>query len=332
MRYIVFPKTGLKISVIGLGFWQIGSPLWGSKGISVERVRAIVSNAYGSGINLYDTAEIYGWGKSEEALGSVVKELKIRDDIVIISKIAGFRHSYDDMIKSAKNIVKRLGTYPDVLLHHWPPPVYVDICKVIHNFERIIDLGLAHYYGLSNYGEDSIEKVLSCIKKYEPVADQLHYNLGYRVIENNLEKTLRKENILIMAWSPLAKGSLAGLKKPKTIIQKTDKVFKTIAQDQLLQKKLRELSEKYGVKQSTIALAWIISHNVIPIPGTSKPERVREYSMSGKILLSHEDIKELDMITNKYKYIWGKKYNALKKQKYIPGVLQKIAIWLIGGI
>ncbi len=335
MKYRVLGRTGLKISVVGLGFWQAGSVYWGwREGFreGVERVKSIIENAYSNGINFYDTAEIYGWGRSERLLGRAVRELGIRDEVVIVSKIGGFRYRFNDMLKAVKGISERLGFKPDIVLHHWPPPVYVNICRVIHNLERLVEEGYASYYGLSNYADQLLVKTLSCVRKYEPVIDQLHYNLGYRVIENHTKRVLEENNIVLVAWSPIAKGALAGLRKPVTIAQASDSVFKSVAHDDELQSILDKLSSKYGVSKAAIALSWLIYRNAVPIPGTRKPRRVLEYVDAARIELDKEDLDLLDQASLKYVTKWGRKYSSLRYMRLIPGIIQYFSIRITGGI
>ena len=73
MKYTTIPKAGLRISVVGLGFWQVGSFLWAGRRIEFDKIKEIIRNAYFHGINFYDTAEIYGWGRSEEIMGKSLK-------------------------------------------------------------------------------------------------------------------------------------------------------------------------------------------------------------------------------------------------------------------
>ncbi len=333
MKYIVLGRSSLKISVIGLGFWQAGSRLWSNRGRSVNKiVYEIVEKAYSYGINFYDTAEIYGGGLSEKYLGEAIKKHGIREEVVIASKIAGYKWWFNSMVKSVKSINERLGTNVDLIQHHWPPPVYVPLCRVIHSLEKIIDQGLVSYYGLSNYNTQLLIRALECSKKYEPISNQIQYNLAYRVAERKLLEVMRRNNISLIAWSPLAKGALAGLRKPKTFAQRTDPVFHEAARDNELQETLDKIASKYNVSKTAIALAWIISHGGIPIPGTRNPSRIDEYVKAADIILSNTDLEELDRVSNKYIYKWGNDYSSLKINRYIPGILQYFAIKIIGGI
>lgn len=333
MRYVRLGRSGLRVSAVGLGLWQVGSRLWGFHGVGAEEVvHRIVGKAYECGINLYDTAEVYGGGLSERLLGSAINKLGIRGEVVVASKVAGYRGTRESIFKAIEDINRRVGFKVDLIQHHWPPPTYTPLCRVVNAFEEAVDRGLAYCYGLSNYNTELLSKVLECCKKYEPVSNQVQYNLGYRVVENGLKPFMDKHGLTLIAWSPLAKGALAGLRAPRTWPQKMDKVFKEVASDQRLQEVLGGLAEKYGVTRSVVALAWLIHKGAIPIPGTNDVERVSEYSESLKVNLVEGDLELLDAVSSKYRNIWGGEYKSLGSMRLIPSFLQALMFKIIRGI
>ncbi len=333
MEYRVLGKTGIKVSILGLGFWQAGSRYWNFRGEHVEEeVLKIVEKAFNNGINFYDTAEIYGAGLSEKLLGSAIKKLGVRDEVVIASKVSGYKYTRYSILKSIKRINERLGFTVDLIQHHWMPPIYASICRIVHVFEEAIEHGLTSYYGLSNYDEETTLKVLECSKKYEPISNQVQYNLGYRVVENKLKKIMEENGLTLIAWSPLAKGALAGLQKPHTKAQSGDRVFVELTRDHELQNTLKTLAEKYGVKRSSIALAWLIAKNAIPIPGTRSVKRIDEYVEAAEFKLSEKDIELLDNVSEKYLTMWGHSYSSLKTVRYIPGFILDLFFKIVKGI
>ncbi len=333
MRYTRLGSAGPRISVVGLGFWQAGSRLWGGRDKSVrDKVREIVVKAVEHGINFFDTAEIYGGGLSEKILGEAILDAHVRSEVIVASKVAGYRWRPEDVMKAVEKINRRLGFKVDLIQHHWPPPMYASICSVVRGLEETVEQGLASYYGLSNYNAELLQKALECTKKTEPVSNQVQYNLAYRVVENRLKPLMEDRGITLIAWSPLAKGALAGLRKPRTAAQRTDKIFRAAAQDDDLQRVLGELSNKYGVSRAVIALAWLVSKKAVPIPGTLKPKRVEEYAAAGTLELGQDDVRLLDETSSKYVYRWGRCYGSLRLNRYVPGLLLKLGIILMGGI
>ncbi len=133
MQYIKLGPSDLKVSAIGIGAWQAGFKSWG-KGYTREDIINSYRYAFENGINFIDTAEIYGYGKSEEIVGEAIKGY---NDIVIATKVSGFRTSENDIVKAAERSIRRLGVRQiDLYQLHWPTPIYIDICRVIRRLEK----------------------------------------------------------------------------------------------------------------------------------------------------------------------------------------------------
>ncbi|RLG81264.1 MAG: aldo/keto reductase [Thermoprotei archaeon] len=283
------------------------------------------------GINFFDTMEIYGNGLSERILGIAVKKVGILDEIIVASKVAGYKYTRESILKLVKKSNSRLGFTLDLIIRHWVPPFYSSICRVVHTFEEADSRSLASYYGFSNYGERYLERVLTCVKRLEPVVNKVQYSLGYRVVENKLQLIMKRFGLSLMAWSPLAKGALAGLKAPKTEIQERDQVLKTVARDRDLQGALDAIARNYSVATATIALAWLISRGTIPIPGTRTPSRIDEYAKVAEIQLKTEDLRILDEASITHRKICGEN-TLFEDLRYIPGFIQHTYMVIGGGI
>ncbi len=330
MKYKNLGKNGPKVSLVGLGFWQAGGRQW--RYSSPTWVKKVVETAHTQGINLLDTAEIYGNGRSEQLLGRALRELGLREEFIVASKIAGYRVIEWDIMKGIDGITRRLGSKPDIIQAHWPPPIIIDVCRIVRSLEKAAAIGKTGYYGLSNYPGNLLAKAIECSKRIEPVSNQIQYHLGYRSAENDVFPVSEMNGIGILAWSPLAKGALAGLREPKDPAQKRDPVFKSVASDDRLQKVLEIIARKHDTSIASISLAWIISRGAIPIPGTRKPERVKEYASAADIEFSNEDMEMLDKITRAYISKWGDSYKALQYMRYIPCLFQRLAITLMRGV
>jgi len=328
-------RGGPRISVIGLGFWQAGSRFWETKGNGVEaEVVRGVKSAISFGINFFDTAEIYGWGESERVLGRAIKEVA-RDagDLVVATKVGGFRVTEYHIIKATEASRRRLGLNAIPLIQlHWPPPAWIPICKVIQGLEKTITKGLAEYYGLSNFPTNLLRKVLECTRRYEPASNQIQYSLAYRSPETSLMEALRSYGMTAVAWSPLAKGALAGLSEPRTRAQKGDPIFRAASRDAKLQSTIEEIAKKLNVTKSQVALSWIVHKGAVPIPGFRRAQRVSEYAQAASLNLTEHDMGMLDKASSRYITEWGREYTALRGLRYTPCWLQYIAIKLGGGI
>ena len=331
MRRVSLGRGGPSVGAVGLGFWQAGSRLWGSSGVGPERVRAVLEEAQASGIDFIDTAEVYGWGSSERLLGEALRRFN-PSDFVVASKVAGFRASRRDVYSGAESIRRRLRGRLDLIQHHWPPPLWSDLCGVVRGLEDAVKAGLAGYYGFSNYGEGLLEEALECSRRIDPVSDQVQYSLAYRAPEWGLASLLESRGMRLIAWSPLAKGALAGLREPRAPAQRGDPFFRAAASNEALQRALARVASRLGATKAQVALAWLISRRALPIPGTLNPARVREYAGAAAIELGEEDLKLLDEASRKHLHEWGRRYDLLDRARLVPGTLQRLALALVRGI
>lgn len=327
MRYTRLGRREPRISVVGLGLWQAGSRLWAGRRRSVlEEVKKGVTLALEHGINFFDTAEIYGAGLSEKILGEALREAK--EEAIVATKVAGHRWTWWDIRRAAARSARRLGRTPDLIQHHWPPPVYTPLCRLARNLEKLVDEGLTHHIGLSNYPTDLLEKMLECMHRHEPVSNQVQYSLAYRSPENRLKPLMDEKGMTLIAWSPLAKGALAGLRRPKTLAQRLDPVFRAAARDERLQETLARIAEKHNATKAEVALAWLTAKGAVPIPGFRRASRIPSYARAAELNLDEDDVKALDEASREYLTRWGVEYRSLQFYRWIPGVLQKLALLL----
>lgn len=328
MRYTTLGRRGPRVSVVGLGFWQAGGRMWRSRGADFT---GVVAAALEEGVNFFDTAEVYGWGRSEEALGEALKRAGAGDGVVVASKVAGFRVTRGLVLRGVEGVNRRLGRTVDLIQLHWPPPAWAPLCAPVRALEEAVLKGLAHHYGLSNFPEGLLERALECARRVEPVSNQVQYSLAYRAPENRLKPAMEERGLALIAWSPLARGALAGASKPGDPAQ-WDRVFKAAAKDRELQEALADAAGKLGATKAQVALAWLISKGAIPIPGTRKPWRAREYARAADINLPGDTLARLDEASEKYKTRWGTSYNPLRFMRYTPCTLQYIILKALGGI
>lgn len=333
LKYTSLGNSGLKISVVGLGFWQAGSRFWGWTDYSSVSKSVIdgVGAALETNINFLDTAEVYGGGLSERVVGEAVR-IHGRDNFIVASKVAGYRVTSGSIVGGVENINRRLGFTVDLIQLHWPPPYPWPLCWSIRGLEEAVSRGLAHYYGLSNFPSSLLEEALNCSRRFEPVSNQVQYSLAYRVPELKLKGLMERYNLALIAWSPLAKGALAGLREAKTSAQRGDKVFSVASSDSTLLDTVSRIAAKYNASMSQVALAWLIAKRAVPIPGFRDPSRVREYAGAARLRISEDDLEALDEVSIKYLRFWGEDYGELRTLRYIPAFIQRIAITLMGGI
>mgnify|MGYP001772642352 CR=1 FL=1 len=305
MEYREFGWTGIKVSVIGLGAWQF-SEAWGV--LDYELAKKVIEKAMEKGINLIDTAAVYGRGKSEEFVGRALKELKARDHFFIATKLPGdFMNEYD-VFKGAERSLRRLDVdVIDLMQVHWPPCWHnFPTCEYMRALERLVTLGKIRYIGLSDFPVELVESARQCLSVTDIASLQIRYNLVERYAEKELIPYAEREGLAVLAWSPIAKGALSGKYDSKNLPQFKDvrageAVFhpENMAKIDPLINLLRELSKKYNRTPTQIALRWLIQYSpvVIPIPGAKNPEQVEDNAGAGEFVLSFDDFLAIDRLS-----------------------------------
>ena len=258
--------NGKKISPIGLGTWKMGGS--GHPETSDDR-RNIAALKYGieNGITLIDTAEMYGDGHSEELVGKAISSFP-REDLFIVTKVWNDHLRHDDLVRSAKNSLKRLDSgYIDLYLIHWPSPS-IPIGETISAMEELVDQGIIRNIGVSNFNNRLLQDAMDSTKKYDIVVNQLEYNMSNRSVEKDNLDFCRKNSVKIMAYSPLNQGHLkAG-------------------------KNIDRTAEKLGITPVQVILRYLM-RNSIPIPKSSSPDHISEFVGAMKEELPEEYAREL---------------------------------------
>ncbi|WP_048150758.1 aldo/keto reductase [Palaeococcus ferrophilus] len=253
-----------KVTAIGMGTWGIGgreTPDYSMDKQSVEALR----HGLELGINLIDTAEFYGAGHSEELVGEAIKGFD-REDIFIISKVWPTHFGYEEARKAARASAKRLGTYIDLYLLHWPVDDFRKIEETLHALEELVDEGLIRYIGVSNFDLKLLKRSQEAMRKYEIVANEVKYSLKDRWVEEGLLDYMKREKMALIAYTPLEKGSLAR------------------------NECLAEIGKKYGKTAAQVALNYLIwEENVIAIPKAGSREHLEENFGAMGWRLSTED-------------------------------------------
>lgn len=286
----------IETSAVALGCMRIG-------GLEEKQLDALMDAAQEGGITLFDHADIYGRGKSEEVFGSYLsRHAGVREQIYIQSKCAIHDGRYDfskaHILKSVDGILSRLGVeYLDVLLLHRPDTL-MQPCEVAEAFDRLERSGKVRHFGVSNHNAMQIELLKTAVKQ-PLIINQLQFSLteaglvssGMNVNMNNASSSpscaglleySRIKNMTIQAWSPFQYGFFEGCyiddeKYPK------------------LNAKLAEVAERYGVTKTGIATAWILRHpaNMQVIAGTTNPKRIAEICKGADINITGEEWYEI---------------------------------------
>jgi diketogulonate reductase-like aldo/keto reductase len=273
MEYRLLGRTGEKIAAIGLGTWLIGGGSSPDYSMDMEAIEAI-RYAIELGMTHIDTAEMYGGGHAEELVGEAIKPFK-RDEIFIASKVWHTNLRYDDVLRACERSLRRIQTsYIDLYYIHWPSDV-IPLSETMKAMERLYKDGKIRYIGLSNFSPTQIEEARSYLSTTDVVAIQAEYSLYNRKIEGDVIPYCFRNNLTVVAYSPLARGALlADLRKP---MERRVKL-------------LMELAEKYSKTPVQIALNWVIWHDqVIAIPKALQRQHLEENAGAAGWKLTKED-------------------------------------------
>ena len=284
MEFRYLGTSDIRVSAVGLGTWQF-SDSWGVQ--NYELARSIVEKAIELNINFFDTAAVYGRGLSEQFLGRALKELGVRDDVVIATKLPGEFLSRHDVFKGTKRCLERLGTdYIDLMQVHWPP-IWNNFptCEYMRALEELVHQGVIRYIGLSDFPVELMESAWSCLSTEDIVSDQVRYNLVERDAEKEIIPYAEAYGMSVIAWSPLAKGALTGKYTPDNLpefedVRRNAALFhpENFRQIYGIVEVLKGIGEKYGKTPAQVALNWLLmtSDSVIVIPGAKTPQQVEE--------------------------------------------------------
>ena len=247
MKYHEIAK-GVKVPVLGLGTWGMGGRQIEDHRWDDENVTAI-KMAVELGLTHIDTAEYYGAGHAEELVGEAIESYD-RSDLFITTKVWRTNLREDDLIRSMKGSLKRLGLdYVDLYLIHWPNP-HIPLKETMGALEHCAKEGWTKLIGVSNFDWNLVKEAQTYLRDHKLVADQVEYSLRDQKPKNSLLPYLQEEDMTLIAYRPLARGDLA---------KKGNKV-------------LDEMAEKYQKSQSQVALNWLITQeNVLAIPKSSNP-------------------------------------------------------------
>ncbi len=297
MRYV--DAGGVRVSAIGLGAWQFGSREWGY-GSDYARSEAgrIVSRALELGINLFDTAELYGPWRSERILGEALRGK--RQEAFIATKL--FPIGLPFMTSSrAKASARRLGVdHIDLYQQHFPSPLFPP-GATMPRFRRMVDSGLVLHAGVSNH---SLAQWQACDRAFGgPVlSNQVRFSLVDRSPERELVPWAQKEDRIVIAYSPLGQGALSGKYQDAspTNFRRFRREFSATARAgrEPLVATLREIATAHTATPAQIALAWLVRKpNVVAIPGVSSVKQVEENAAAADISLTPDEVARLDNLS-----------------------------------
>jgi diketogulonate reductase-like aldo/keto reductase len=255
--------TGVMIPEIGLGTWKY-------RGGSKPLQRGIELGA-----TFIDTAEMY---RTEDQVGEAIRG--IRDHIFLATKVSGSHLRHDDILRAADNSLRLMGEdVIDLYQIHWPNQS-VPILETMGALEELVDRGTVKYIGVSNFSVAQLKEAQNAMSKYPVVSNQVLYNLKSRRIELDLIPYCQENKITVIAYTPLADGSLAG--KSRLLPDKRGAVMEEVAQES-------------GKTPAQVALNWCLTRPpVVVIPKTNSVERTEDNCGATGWRLTADQLHRLD--------------------------------------
>lgn len=303
VEYTMLGLSDLQVSKVGLGTWQFGTEAWGfGTDFTEEDALAAVERALELGINLIDTAEIYGEGRSEELVGKAIEGR--RGGVIIATKVSGGHLRARDLIKACEGSLRRLGIEAiDLYQVHWPNS-YVPLEETMAALDRLIEQGKVRRIGVSNFPVPLLKEAQGHCKN-RIVSNQVRYNLLQRDIEKEVLPYCRDQEITVVAYSPLAQGLLSGKYDAKNLpadkVRRQNPLFcheENLREAFKAIEVLKEIGEAHGKAPAQVALRWLLEQpGVIAIPGAKRPEQVEANAGALGWSLSPEERERLDRLT-----------------------------------
>jgi len=316
-------RSSLEVSAIGLGCMGLSFGL--GPAVSKQDGVGLIRAAFERGVTFFDTAEIYGPFTNEELVGEAVAPF--RDQVVIATKfgwkidpkvergMAGLDSRPEHIREVAEASLKRLKTdVIDLFYQHRVDP-NVPIEDVAGAVKELIQQGKVKHFGLSEASAQTIRRA----HRVQPVtAVQSEYSLWWREPEAEVLPTLAELGIGFVPFSPLGKGFLTGKINQDTQFDKND--FRNIVPrftaenrkaNQALVDVVGRFAQKKKVTPAQVALAWLLAQKpwIVPIPGTTKLDRLEENIGAAAVTLTAEELRELETAASKIPVL-GERYPA----------------------
>jgi aryl-alcohol dehydrogenase-like predicted oxidoreductase len=299
-------NSDLHITPLGIGTWSWGdSMVWGyGKGYAEADLKAAFDATRSAGVAFFDTAEIYGWGKSERFLGKFIRESG--QGAVAATKFFPYpwRLRKGALLKALRGSLDRLGMDQVGLYQiHWPfPPVAIETW--MDGLADAVQAGLVKAVGISNYNVEQTRRAHTALtKRGVPLAsNQVQYSLLCREPERTgLLQTCHELGVTLIAYSPLAMGMLTGKytpDNPPTGARARRYNRDYLTKIQPLVDRLKEVGWTHGKTPNQIALNWIICKGAVPIPGAKDARQAADNAAALGWRLTPDEVAALDQASD----------------------------------
>lgn len=298
----------MKETKIALGTWAWGAGAFGGDAVfgsntDVENLKPVFEAAMKSGLNLWDTATVYGMGESERILGTLAKGVN-RDDVMISTKFTPqiaeiFENSVEKMAEAS---IERMGCdYIDIYWIHNP----MDVERWTPGLIPLLQSGKVKRVGVSNHNIQEIERANEILGEagFKVSAVQNHFSLLYRSSEKGgVLDYCKKNGIEFWAYMVLEQGALSGkYNKENPLPEESDRGKKynpVLPQLEALTNEMTAIGQKYGASCSQVGIAWAIAKGTLPLIGATKERHVIEAAEAAKIQLTDEEVAKLEKLAD----------------------------------
>jgi aryl-alcohol dehydrogenase-like predicted oxidoreductase len=335
MEYRQLGGSGLMVPALALGTATFGGGTeffrkWGET--DVKEATSLIDVALDRGCNLFDTADAYSYGQSEEILGGAIRGR--RDKVLLATKTGmamdarpnNVGTSRDKIIRSCEASLKRLGTDHIDLYQLHAFDAMTPIEEMLHALDTLARAGKIRYFGVSNYSGWHLMKMLALADRHglpRPVTHQVYYALTDRDFEWELMPLGLDQNVGTMVWSPLAGAKLSGKvgrhKPPPADSRAATDASWDVPQDRLfaITDVLEALSEELGHSVPRIALAWLLTRPTVStiVIGARNAGQLQDNLAATEVRLTAEQVTKLDKasaVKPAYPY-WHQRRTALAR-------------------
>ncbi|MFC5994871.1 aldo/keto reductase [Pseudonocardia hispaniensis] len=305
-------NTAKRYSVIGLGTWQFGSREWNYGADYADREAGrIVARARELGVSVFDTAEIYGFGRSERILGAALQASGGTDDVVVASKIFPLLPTAAVVQLRGVASARRLGMRRlDLYQMHQPNPVVPDT-TAMRGMRALREVGIVDDVGVSNYSLRRWQRAEEALAA-RVLSNQVQFSLVSREPLAEMLPWAQRTGHIVIAYSPLAQGLLSARYGPTNAPTKGVRAANALFLPENLRAAapllgaLRDLAATHGVTPAQIALAWLIHFpNVVAIPGAASVAQMESNAAAAEITLTDDEHRELTAVAERFNPVTG---------------------------
>jgi len=289
---------GLRVSRIGLGTWQFGSREWGyGEAYARETAPALLRRAIELGITMIDTAEAYGPGHSERIIGETLAGVPAADraGLTIATKLMPLVPAEPIVAWQAVGSRRRLQQETlDLYYAHWPNP-FVSVRRVMQSLRPLVGEGLVRRVGVSNYSLAKWRQAERALRA-PVIANQVKFSLARPDPARDLVPYAAEHDRLVVAYSPLAQGLLAGDPGWHAVRDFRRRMRPARRTNGLapLADAVREVAAAHNATPAQVALAWVLAHpNTIAIPGARTLEQLESNAAAADLVLADDEVARL---------------------------------------